>query len=622
MAQDFISRLEEDVGIDWTVYKLEYTSSTPVEIQSSAYQLQDTVATWYKALRAIALVGLLSVLVYVGIRIIISSTGQEKAKYKKMIIDWVAAICIVFILQYIMVFITTITQKITDVLSVSITGEEGEDILMSNLRNQIGDAYDTADFSTLFAQTVMYLALVIFTVMFTIQYLKRLLYMAFFTMIAPLIALTYPLDKIKDGQAQAFGMWIREYTFNALLQPMHLLLYYMFVQSATSLVNSNPLYAITAIGFLLPAEKFFRKMFGFDKAASANPLGAAAGGALIMNAVNKMGQKAGQAAAAAGSNGSSGGHVRTASSNGVTVGSTGGNGSLPGGSNPSTGGSNPLSGGSNSPTGGNGSSTGGYNPSAGGYNPSYSPSIVGNMGSTRTANTHGATMARALGQKRNIANGVRAVGRKYVNKNTAKKAGRMLRKGLVGAAGAVALGTVGVAAGVATGDLGNALKYGAAGAGAGYIGANNLGDSIVAGEKNLRETFKEGAIGQDEYNNLQSDKEFFESDDYRKMLNNHEIDDKLLKNMGVEGKTRNARMKNAVQAYRDSGITDTGKITAAMKLNLSPQEGAYAIKLAEMIGRSGYNNKNVREDFEKRYRSSIPAGPSGDRIWNSIESLL
>ena len=67
------------------VYEVkEEHNKPPVEKTSSALTLQYTVATWYKALRAIALVGLLSVLVYVGIRILISSTGQEKAKYKKI----------------------------------------------------------------------------------------------------------------------------------------------------------------------------------------------------------------------------------------------------------------------------------------------------------------------------------------------------------------------------------------------------------------------------------------------------------------------------------------------------------------------------------------------------------
>ena len=268
--------------------------------ESLAFELKDTVATWYKTLRAIALVGLLSVLVYIGIRILISSTSQEKAKYKKMVFDWLVAISLLFILHYIMLFITEITQKITDILAVKLIDTEGADIFMTTIRQNIEVQYQKG-----FVFIVMYLVLVIYTIIFTVQYVKRFFYMAFFTIIAPLIALTYPLDKIKDGQAQAFSVWLREYMFNSLLQPMHLLLYYIFV-----------VYAIVAIGFLLPAEKFFRKMFGFDKAESAKQVNAAVGGALVANAINNAARKAGRMAskglAAAENLRGSGGNIRSA----------------------------------------------------------------------------------------------------------------------------------------------------------------------------------------------------------------------------------------------------------------------------------------------------------------------
>ena len=143
----------------------------------------------------------------------------------------------------------------------------------------------------------------------------------------------------------------------------------------------------------------------------------------------------------------------------------------------------------------------------------------------------------------------------------------------------------------------------------------------VLNKKNIRETFKEGAIGQNEYNNLKADKQFYQSDEFRNMLNNQDLDENLLNSMGVTGKNRTAKLRNAVQVYRDSGVTDTGKISAAMKAGLNPQEGAYAIKLAGMIGRSGWNNPSTRKDFESRYKTQIP-GNSGDKIWNSIENLL
>ena len=416
--------------------------------------------------------------------------------------------------------------------------------------------------------------------------------MAFFTLIAPLIALTYPIDKIKDGQAQAFTTWLREYIFNALLQPMHLLLYVIFVSSASDLVKSNPLYAVVAIGFMLPAEKFFRKMFGFDKASSSNPIGAAAGGALIMNAINKMGHASGKKAAGDGGEGSGkGGSVRTASSNGVTVGS---GGELP---VDSQGGSQTTRGGT----------SGGGTP---GSNPGGTP---GSFGSTRGANQFGPTVARTIGAPKG--SGMAAIGRRYFNANTGRKVRNMARRGVLGAAGAAALGTVGLAAGLATGDLGNTFQYGLAGLGAGYAGANALGDKVLSGEKSLRETFKEGRMGQNEYNNLKLDKEFYNSQEFRNMVNNPQL------LSGQTGYGRTAAMRNAVQVYRDSGITDTGKIAAAMKSGLNPQEGAYAIKLAEMIGRSGWNNPSTRKDFEARYKKQIP-GKNGDKIWNSIEGLL
>ena len=120
------------------------------------------------------------------------------------------------------------------------------------------------------------------------SYSKRFLYMAFFTMIAPLVALTYPIDKIGDGKAQAFNIWFKEYTMNAIIQPVHLILYTVFVSSAIDLATDNPIYALVAIAFLIPAEKFIKKMFGLDKAESTGGFGSFAGGALAMKGLQSM----------------------------------------------------------------------------------------------------------------------------------------------------------------------------------------------------------------------------------------------------------------------------------------------------------------------------------------------
>ena len=272
-------------------------------------QLRDTVATWYVALRNIAIVGLLSALLYIGIRIVISSSAGDKAKYKQFFVDWVVALCLIFFLHYIMAFTMTMSETVTDVLAGDRTNQgrikevnirltetdgtttfkdAGTEVCFSS--NFTGVARMKADYQggTLkIGYSILYIALTVYTVYFAFVYLKRLLMLAFFTMIAPLVALTYPLDKIRDGKAQAFNYWFKEYMFYALLQPMHMLLYTVFVSSALSVAANNLLYAIVALAFIVPAEKIVKQMFGI-KGNTESTLGGFAGGALASQAFNML----------------------------------------------------------------------------------------------------------------------------------------------------------------------------------------------------------------------------------------------------------------------------------------------------------------------------------------------
>ena len=277
--------------------------------KSIVEKLRDTVATWYVALRNIAIVGLLSALLYIGIRIVISSSAGDKAKYKQFFVDWVVALCLIFFLHYIMAFTMTMSETVTDVLAGDRTNQgrikevnirltetdgtttfkdAGTEVCFSS--NFTGVARMKADYQggTLkIGYSILYIALTVYTVYFAFVYLKRLLMLAFFTMIAPLVALTYPLDKIRDGKAQAFNYWFKEYMFYALLQPMHMLLYTVFVSSALSVAANNLLYAIVALAFIVPAEKIVKQMFGI-KGNTESTLGGFAGGALASQAFNML----------------------------------------------------------------------------------------------------------------------------------------------------------------------------------------------------------------------------------------------------------------------------------------------------------------------------------------------
>lgn len=317
---DFFNPKEDDPLTD-RHGDIVYENGEIKYLQSTAKELRTTISNWYTVLRDIAVVALLSILVYIGIRILISSTSNDKAKYKQMLTDWVVAICLLFVMQYIMSFSNLIVGKFTELLQSTKTSD-GYTTFIADEKGKIGDKLEdlgynytsheeegttyitwptnSLGFARLQAQmakkqntsyagyALIFVVLVLFTVYFIVTYLKRVLYMAFLTIIAPFVAMTYPIDKINDGKAQAFNMWFKEYIFNLLIQPMHLLLYTVLVTSAYELASTNIIYSLVALGFMMPAEKLLRKFFGFEKAQTPGLLAGPAGAALMMSGMNKL----------------------------------------------------------------------------------------------------------------------------------------------------------------------------------------------------------------------------------------------------------------------------------------------------------------------------------------------
>lgn len=458
-AQDAVSNLESmDIGefttkslVKMPLLDANFFKKSTGDSSNSADILRPIVAGVYKNLRNFVLVIMLLILLYVGIRIIISSAVAEQVKYKQYLVNWIVGICLIFLMQYIMSAIMYTTKIVDDMLVTSVDGEtyrigfgtaDGNAAatvrniakinntfgyaVVSGLGNAVapgsgrsgvykfwaqsasavynawadninsakGDRWSelasskdekvlnfmgrkvqVADNGAIFTfdeenKTVsdyysditgtptkinagiydgkvkgfraiytcniaefcrtittystkythlytnnkssvmtdsenekendyasaafwgyafLYVLITIETVVFLYKYLKRVLWLAFLTMIAPLIAVMYPIDKIGDGKAQTFNMWFKEYLFNSLIQPLHILLYTIFIGIGMQLLSTNVIYGIVAYAFMIPAEKFFKKMFGFDKAATPGALGSPAAGMMAMRGLDKIG---------------------------------------------------------------------------------------------------------------------------------------------------------------------------------------------------------------------------------------------------------------------------------------------------------------------------------------------
>lgn len=251
-------------------------------------KLRKAIAKWYIAIRNIAIVGLLSVLVYVAIRMVISVASSDKAKYQKMLTDWLVALCLVFSMHYIMAITIGVCERLTELMNKQINSgvymeygdafkfdkdnDYGYDATqhekLDNLAMKVRIYTRSSNSTKALSYAFMYVAITAWTLVYFAIYIKRFVYMAFYTLMAPIVALTYPLDKIGDGRSQAFDGWLKEYIYTALKQPFHLLLYMVFIGMAQEIASSNIIYTIVVLWAMAQLDGTLAKWIGVDQASS------------------------------------------------------------------------------------------------------------------------------------------------------------------------------------------------------------------------------------------------------------------------------------------------------------------------------------------------------------------
>lgn len=102
---------------------------------------------------------------------------------------------------------------------------------------------------------ILYMVLTYYELKFFIMYMFRVFKVFILTIIAPIISLTYPIDTIGDGRAQAFNHWLRMIMMEIFVQPIQLVIYIIFVYSASEIAKTVPIIGIIFIIALDNGEK-------------------------------------------------------------------------------------------------------------------------------------------------------------------------------------------------------------------------------------------------------------------------------------------------------------------------------------------------------------------------------
>lgn len=251
------------------------TGNNETKIESTSKvenSLRTSVAKYYYILRLIAMAISLVILIYVGIRMAMSTISSDKAKYKNMLMAWVESIVLLFLMQYIISFIIGAGNLFSNLIYdlKCIFDANGQ----SSFETTIIDETSLFAFSgwKYCAYSVALWVLVMVQLKFFLMYFKRTIAVGFLILIAPLITITYSIDKVGDGKAQAFTVWLNELAINVLIQPIHGLIYLMFMYTAGEIAKSSMIVALAFLIGLTKFEKIILQLFSLRNVVSLKPV--------------------------------------------------------------------------------------------------------------------------------------------------------------------------------------------------------------------------------------------------------------------------------------------------------------------------------------------------------------
>lgn len=115
----------------------------------------------------------------------------------------------------------------------------------------------------------MYVFLVYYMIKLLLFYFKRILVVDVLSILGPILGIMYAIEKVK-GKSKSLTVWMKEFSFNILIQSIHVIIYCLFMNIIYSFMKTTSIgklvpYAIIMVlilNLMLRSEKIIKKIFG------------------------------------------------------------------------------------------------------------------------------------------------------------------------------------------------------------------------------------------------------------------------------------------------------------------------------------------------------------------------
>ena len=240
-------------------------------------KIRITLSSWYYAIRylAIAIAGIM--FLWSLIRAISKGvSADQKVIAKNAIKDWLTSLALIMFMHFIIILVININE-----LVLSWIEKASATVEASNFLDALENAVFAQNFILNVAALVVYAIMNWQTISYILVYLQRFLTIIFLVGIAPIVPITYSMDKMRGGSGVALNSWLKELMYNVFVQSLHALVYAIVVGTAMSqLTTISSVATVGALGpafiavgsmlFVKYAERMAKTIFGFNNSQIVN----------------------------------------------------------------------------------------------------------------------------------------------------------------------------------------------------------------------------------------------------------------------------------------------------------------------------------------------------------------
>ena len=247
--------------------------------------IKSVINSYFDAFRGIAYIFYMIILLYVGIRIVISATGREREKYKSLLTSWGVGLLILTAFPVIIKHAILLNESLVGLLDTNVRSKmtsastgvfpEVRDVDEAMLEAMGEDTSDPNDLMAYYRQMALddydlgyafiYLFLLKELIAYLFIYYKRMIIIVFLIVLFPFVAISYVFDKVKDGQAQIFNAWFRELLLNIFTQFFHAILYcaimFIIIALKTDSGGANIILIMVGLGYLRKGDSLLHAIF-------------------------------------------------------------------------------------------------------------------------------------------------------------------------------------------------------------------------------------------------------------------------------------------------------------------------------------------------------------------------